>query len=267
MAWGNPKWYFLHAARAAGASLISAQNTFATDTEHFLIDDRLGSLCTFTGAATDHHIQIDRGAGTLEEIDRLIIPVGHNFNGENVRIRTDDNAGFSSPISILSQTAITSAGLINLAATSGTAGDRTARYVRFDWPASSSTNWTIPELILTRERTTTRGPDPRWRDEKRSTSEDFQKASGVISTLQPGVDLRFIEMDYRIVKAADFAVFDELLDANGTSIPFYLQPAYTTESLVWMKMESAVRRNHDEPAPAANDESKRYVLSMLENIA
>ncbi|MHC4715136.1 MAG: hypothetical protein ACYTAN_18010, partial [Planctomycetota bacterium] len=184
MSWRNVQFAFLHAGRDAGAGAISCANTFATNGAAFLIDDRAGSLSTFTAAATDHWVQYDRGAGTLEEINRLIIPAGHNYNGQNVRVRTDTASDMSAdPTEILPKAAVSSAGIIDLAMTGGTEAQRKYRYVRIDDDDAASWNPQTPQHILTRTRTTTRGPEQGWTDYYQHNTLHFEKESGSIASL------------------------------------------------------------------------------------
>jgi hypothetical protein len=270
MAWRNFQYAFLHAARDAGASAITGNNAFHADyPKDFLIDDRAGALCKFNAAATDHHIQVDRGAGTLEEIARLIVPVGHNFNGENVRVRTATDSGFTTGVvEILAETAISATTIIDLAMTGGTEAQRKQRYVRLDWPNSTSTAWEIPELVLTRTRTTTRGPEQGWGDYYRHNTLDFEKDSGVVASLVLGADRRFFELTYRNVNDSDdLDVFSDLITTCGTSKPFYVDPAFDTESAVWVKLTEDSRQVQDPAIPAATNSTQRRIeLLMLEHL-
>ena len=271
MAWRNTQYAFLHAARDAGASAITCANTFATTgPKDFLIDDRAGSLATFTAAATDHYIQLDRGAGTLEEIDRIIIPAGHNYNGHNLRVRTDSASDFSvDPTEILAKTAISAATIIDLAMTGGTEAQRKYRYVRIDDDDAESWNPEIPELILTRTRTLTRGPEPNWEDYPTHNTLHFPKESGAIASLSLGADRRYFAFVYRNVKDSDdLAVFSELIAEVGTSRPFYLDPPFDTEAAVWVKLIEDVRQSQDRLYPAGTDSYRPEIpLRMLEHLA
>jgi hypothetical protein len=255
----------------AGAAAITGNNAFHADyPKDFLIDDRAGSLCKFNAAATDHYIQIDRGSGTLEEIARLIIPVGHNFNGENIRVQTDSDPGFGvDPTEILPKAAVSSAGIIDLAMTGGTEAQRKYRYVRIDDDDAASWNPEIPELILTRTRTTTRGPEQGWTDYYQHNTLHFEKESGSIASLALGADRRYFEFTYRNVSdTADLLVFSDLIDTCGTSKPFYMDPPFTDETVIWVKLTEDSRQIQDPAVPASTDSTQRQIeLAMLEHLA
>ena len=271
MTWQGFQYAFLHAARDAGAAAITTNNAFTTaGPKDFLIDDRAGALCIFSTAETDHYIQIDRGAGTLEEIARLIIPEGHNLDTETVRVRTDTAVDFSAdPTEILVETAISGTGIIDEAMAGGTEAQRKYRYVRVDFPNAGAITPEIPELILTRTRTTDRGPEKGWDDYLVHNTQDFPLRSGAVASLSDGADRQFYGLDYRDVKlAADLLVFSDLIATCGTSKPFYVDKPFTGEDPVWVKLTEDSRQTQDEAVPAATDAPMKHIrLSMLEHLA
>lgn len=262
MTWQNPQYAFLHAARDAGASAITdnSHGWLTANPKDFLIDDRAGSLATFDSSESDHWIQVDRGTGTLEAIDRLIIPSGHNLAGVTITVKT----GAADPPTTTRLTAAgVVAGLIDEAVTSND-----DRYVRIEFSVTSGA-WAIPQLIYTRTRTTDRGPEPGWGDMLLHNTLDFEKESGSIASLSLGADRRFFEFVYRYVKlAADLLVFSDLLSTCGTSKPFYLDPAFTGETAVWVKLTQNSRQQLDRAAPGSPDSARPEIsLSMLEHLA
>ena len=111
MAWRNPRYAFQHAIRDSGVSSItvipSADADYPVD---YLIDDRAGSLFKFDSSSGSSLIRIDRGAGSLEAVDRIIIPAGHNLDTKDIIVEDDDNVNFNSPATLLASTTV-SAGL------------------------------------------------------------------------------------------------------------------------------------------------------------
>lgn len=265
MTWRNFQYAFLHAARDAGASAITdnSHGWLTANPKDFLIDDRAGSLATFDSSESDHWIQVNRGSAGLEAIDRLIVPAGHNFAGADVRVRSSSVSDFSSDISTHLNTAA-AAGLFDPTWSIST----TKQYLRMDWPSDSGA-WAIPQLIYTRTRTTTRGPEQGWGDMLLHNTLDFQKESGSIASLSLGADRRLFELVYRdVVLAADLLVFSDLLETCGTSKPFYLDPAFDTEAAIWVKLTQDSRQVQDPAIPAATDSTQRRIeLSMLEHLA
>ena len=271
MTWQNFQYCILHAARDAGAAAISAWEVAATGFPFdFLIDDRAGALCKFTTSTSAHFVQLNRGAAGLEEIARLIIPAGHNLNTENVRVRTATDAPFTAGVvEILAETAISSAGIIDLAMAGGTEAQRQQQYVRIDFPNSGSLVPEIPELIYTRTRTTTRGPEQGWGDMLVHNTHDFPLESGAVASLSLGADRRLFELVYRdVVLAADLLVFSDLLSTCGTSKPFYIDEPFTGSDPIWMKLTEDSRQVQDPAIPAATDAPQKQInLSMLEHLA
>jgi hypothetical protein len=269
MPYRNPIYAFLHAARDAGAAAISTNNAFAPNAAAFLVDDQAGALGTFTDPETNHQIDLNRGAAGLEELTSLIIPEGHNLNGSNIRVQTDDNPGFSSPTVIKASTAISSAQQIIAGLTIGGETARRYQYVRLDFPSSGSINPELPELIYTAQRTTSRGLEPGWLDMLAHNTLEFPKESGAEAALALGPDRRILEYRYRdVIEAADFALFDELLAECGTARPFWLWPPWTEEAPLWVRLAANVRQQQDPSVPAATISPRRQIdLSAREHLA
>lgn len=262
MSWRNPRYAFLHAGRDAGAAALTpspaADADFPVD---FLVDDRAGSLFKFGSSSSSAQVDLDRGAAGLEALDRLLIPSGHNLGGNTITLEADDNAGFSSPTTLLNAVAV-SAGLIDQAFASNT-----ERYLRLSIGGTGT--WEIPEWVLTRTRTTTRGPEPGWEDYHEHNTLEFTKESGSIASLSLGPDRRVFAYRYRDVKDSDdLAVFSELIAAVGTARPFYLDPAFDTEAAIWVKLSEDSRQRQDPQVPAATDATQREIeLRLREHVA
>ena len=97
MAYVPPYFVFLHAGRLAGDAAITMSPAAVTDFPKFYtIDGRAQSLAKHgsVGAAT---WVCDRGAGTLEAIDTLIIPAGHNLGAQTVTVHSDTEGTFATP--------------------------------------------------------------------------------------------------------------------------------------------------------------------------
>ena len=262
MAWRNPRYAFQHAARDAGLSAITPTPVEDADfPADYLIDDRAGSLFKFDSSSASAKIEIDRGAGTLEAVDRILIPTGHNLGTMDIIVEDDDNSGFTSPATLLASTTV-AAGWIDEAMTSGN-----QRYLRIRIIGTGT--WEIPELIFTRTRTLTRGPEPRWPDLKRSNTLTFEKESGAAALLSLGPDRRVFEFTYRNVDdgdaTLDLALLLALIDSVGTDRPFIVDPPFDTESALWMVRASDGRDGHEGALPAATDVPvKRLTLSLIE---
>ncbi len=262
MSWRNPRFCYMHAARAVGASAITSKNAFHSDyPKDFLIDDRAGSLCKFAGSASDHSIIVDLGASPVS-VERVYVPVGHNYSGTQIGMEQDTDIAFPSPTGILYWKNTTAAAVDHAMDVNSS-----ERYVRFVWNGTGT--WETPELILTQTKATSRGPEPGWEDYYRHNTLDFDKESGVIASLSLGADRRYFALSYRDVKlAADLTIFSDLVSTCGTSKPFLFDPPFTTESAVWVKLVEDSRQLQDPAMPAATNSTQRQIrLSMLEHIA
>lgn len=269
MAWRNPQYSFLHAARTAGVSALSSNNTIAAAFPlDNLIDDRAGSLTKADASAADHYLQLDRGAGGLEELAHLFIPAGHNLNGIDIRVQTATDAAMTVPTAILATVDPATTGLIDLAMTGGTEAQRRRRYVRLDFPNDNFT-FELPQLVYSRERTTTRGPNPLpgWSDRLVDNTLLFPKSSGVVAALELGADRRRIEYEYRFLETADELVFSDLWTECATARPFFLDPAYDDEAAIWVRLVEPIDRRLDTIAPKSDARAYRRRLIMLEHLA
>jgi hypothetical protein len=275
MTWRTPRFNYLHAARDAGAGNISLPSyAWATGLgADFLVDDRQGTLATFSTSETDHMIDLDRGSGSLDAIDRAYIPSSHTAGGSQARLIAADDAGFTSGVTLLKNYSTF---------TTGAAWDQdflasnTQRYVRLEWGSGSPTGaWGIPELIYTYPEALTIGPEPEWEDYLAHNTLDFPKESGGVASLALGADRRFIRYVYRHVDvAADLTIFSELLSTCGTSKPFLLDPCFGTAPsaqtvpAVWMKLTEDSRQSLDRASPGSPDSARPMIpLSMLEHLA
>ena len=242
MAWQNPGFGWLHAARDAGATAITANNAFASDApKDFLIDDRAGALTSFASSESNHWLAIDRGSGTLEAINHLYIPAGHNFDGANIRVRADDTLPMSAPITtILASTAITGSDAISLSMTSNT-----QRYVVFDWPSSTG-QWELPELLYTNLKTPTQGPRVRYADETRHPVQIAETQTGARYVLSVGADQRAYDVTWEQVRLeADRTILDDLIAAVGLSKPFLFRPPQNADDDLYAHFERSPERDEE----------------------
>lgn len=270
MAFRNFRYSFLHAARDAGVSALSSNNGVVSGYPlDNLIDSMAGYICRLDTVAADHYLQLNRGAAGLEEIDRLYIPVGHNLNTETVRVRTDTTTAFSPGTEILAETAISSAAAIDLPMTGGNETQRKAQYVRLDFPNAGSIQPELPELVYSRIRAPSVGPEKGWTDMLIHNTQDFMKRTGVVASLSRGADRRLFELVYRDVDLpADLAIFSELITTCGTSLPFLVDPMFDTEAVVWMKQVDDSRQGQDQAVPATTETPMKQVhLNMLQHLA
>lgn len=268
MSWRAPRYSIDHYARAAGLAAITGANAFSTtQPKDHLIDDRSGTLCTFAATASDHYLQLDRGSGSLNDLDRCWLPGGHNWLGWDVRVRSATDAAITAGVTTLVDPSV--------AYTAGGSGGlsvpvdpldfiftaSTQRYVRLDWPNEVTINPAEGELVYSRVRTLKRGPEPAWDDGEQSNVSVSPLESGAEVVIVRGVNRRRLRKRYRLVTlAADLAIWQELVDL-GPSGPLLVDPAFDTEAVVWMRIVDDVLRSQDPQAPAQTD-APRSVLEI-----
>lgn len=263
MAWRPPRFGILHAARLAGASALSVANSSDPGTPLAYLVDGFRVAHKMSADAVDHHLQLDRGAGTLEAIDRMFIPEGHNYDGEEIKVEAADDAAFTSNVTeILAATTISGTGLIDETLTSNT-----QRYVRMTLGDGVSL-WTpeTPEWVLTRTRVTSQiGPNPRtWPDTFRPSRTRIDLPSGVSASIVKGAMRRFFRFDYDVVdNAADQAVLDDLLVGGQNGDPILLDPPFDDEPALWVQFDDDAVREFDHPAPQ-KARGYRYTFALIE---
>jgi hypothetical protein len=255
MAWRNIRLYYAHAARAAGASGISSNATFSTPKDH-LIDDR-GGIITRLSSGANNYIQIDRGAPS-STLNKLYIPAGHELSGCTIKLESDDNSGFSSPLTMLADTAITN----NLAINYDTANSG-ERYLRLTMITSGT--WGLGELIISQQRALSRGPETSWTDETVYPAAVYEKRTGARPAAEFGSPLRAMAFDFRRVDPADLAFFTGLELAVGVTRPFLLDAPFDDGGTIWCSLTGPISREFDSKNPIG--ESQRYYrqrMSVLE---
>lgn len=239
MAWRGPRFAFLHAARAAGVSALTASHTIDADYPlAFLIDHR--RLPTkFDASGTGRYIDLDRGAAGLEVIGRLYIPSGHNLDGATqIDVDSSTSGAFAGE-----ETSRVSQGTIPTGDIDEDFGAETSdRYLRFSITGTGT--WEIPELLYTRTRTTGFGPDTEWTDQDRSNVEVLRKTSGDRAILETGSRQRELELRYNAITGADRTLLRELIDAVGLAEPFLIDPPaeddtslQADEAVLWVEFE------------------------------
>jgi hypothetical protein len=256
MGYTDPAFLVYHciadAIMEGGLAALTSPNVWKSPVDvekRRLADFRIANVAAFNAAAADHYIQVDRSYPGQGELTRVIVPWGHNFSGENVRIRASDTGAYGGEeVTILAQTAVSGTALIDLAITGGTATHRNWRYQRFDWPSSSSTAWEAPELWMGTRLTTTTGIVHAWENPLYSpiVEEEFgtREASVMLASPRRTWELTHVHLD-----ATDVAVYDAVA-AMGRSVPFWFWPpddSYTEPLL--MKLTDDMEREQDSPVP------------------
>jgi hypothetical protein len=272
MAYQNPLFGFLHAGADAGAASFTHSTDGDSDfPKDNLIDFRTSSLFKWETNKANHFIKLDRGAGTLEEIDRLVIPAGSNTTGATwtVYAHTAD-AGATVAAWIAAGATYHgafggSADLIDHGfSDAGGAGETSKRWLFIS--TTSGGAWEIPELWLTHQRqTTTRGPRPTWTDQPiaQLITRSFATREAV-TVLAP--NRRSMALEYLFLNSTDVDIFDDLFsELNVGGKPFWFWPPDDSLDPYLMSITNRqVTRRQDHPAPAAGDFRYRVRFEMLE---
>jgi hypothetical protein len=255
MTYRVPSFSSLHAAADAGIAAITSDNEHASFPLDNLIDYRNSSLFKFSTAAVDHWIKIDRAA-VGENINRIIIPAGHNLDGATLSLQYA--ASDSWPGTVAEGWTQSGAAIIDRTLDD----DSTARWWRLS--ITTSGQWEIPQLWLTRKRTPTRGPDPDW---------GRYKVSGVRTVAFPSrtasLSLGPVRVQYRMkwnhLDSTDLTIFDELLAEVGVDLlPFYIDPPDDNDDALLVKIVGRVTLDQDSKNPASDGPAYRAQFTMLE---
>jgi len=260
MTYRLPQFAFLHAAKETGVGNITLNNDYedADFPIAHLIDNRPSSLMKFSQSASDHWIKIDRGSGSLEAIDRLIIPEGHNLDPATT-ITIETNSTDEWPGTTRGTLVTPGSGLLDITLTSNT--DRWIYVEIF-----GTGTWEIGQLFFTRTRTmTTAGPDSKWTERpvpamiRRELS--TREANSTLAANRKAWSLTHNALD-----STDVAILDDLLEAVGVGAsPFYYDSTDDGDDPRLMRIENlAPTRQQDNPAPKSNDPTYEIALEMLE---
>lgn len=267
MAFRAPRFSFEHIFRTAGAGAMTASHAVDADFPlDNLIDDRNGTLFKFAASQTDPYVQVDLGAAPTAHT-RIIIPRNHNI--EEIVAFDDDNAGFSSPRTILTQTTTIDAGvqfdaLLNLSLVQ--------QFVRVQFIGTAL--FSLPQIVIAKILAPTVGPNlAEARDEFRANISRQRQPSGQSPTVQLGPQQRFIRYQYEPpITGADLTGIEEMIAAVGMSRPFYVDPAsFSTppeldEPVLAMKFDQMPDSRNSIVVPHTEARSKTFELDLIESL-
>ena len=259
MAWRNPRYAHAHAARDIGVAGITWTGAEATGfEEEHLIDDRMTALFKWSAAQSSHYIQLDLGAGFATGFDRLYIP-NHTIAGAWT-LQQSTASNMSGADTLATGTA-TSGTDIDVYPLNGSPTASSKRYIRFT--VTPSGQWQLGQFWFTTTLTTTTGPEQGWTDEWIPNTTTFGNGDSV----QHGAQRRFIEHTYPYLglTAADLTAMDSLVAATSDGFrPFLFDPAYDTESVLVVKMESPARVETNTAVPNGGTATRAISIRMSE---
>lgn len=266
MAWRNPRFDVFSLGRLSGASW-SAGTAFETaNPVAHIHDNRAQTVGRFNASAADQYVQLDRGVGwdTNVSAGSLFIPEGHNLDGEDLRVESDDNAGFASPAALIATaTTISGTGPIHLQFDA--AIKSIERYIRVTFEGTQQP--TLPQVVIGNLVELTRGPEPDFVEEPRANVFAFESFTGARSVLGRGTSRRRFRYRFRRVQGANDLTFLEWVANHNFEEPIVVDPAYDDETPRWMHVVDISRRN-DHPNPAGVSGKRRgYDLVLEEHLA
>jgi len=267
MAYRAPRYSFSHAARDVGASAITVSDTAHTDyPKDNLLDDRAGTIFKWSAVVTDPTIAVDLGSGFVTGLDRIIIPANHNV--VNVKVEQADDSGFSVNLSTLkTATVVTAGSQIDLEFTAST-----RQFIRITF-TGGPTQYYLSQLVLTEIKALTVGPDlANSPDGFLANATQIIQNNGMRPSIQHGPQQRVIEYSYAPIEGANLTTMKALIAAVGVTVPFYVDPASfsatpaTDDPPLWMKFETIPREVHTVLVPMNENESKEFVLRLIESV-
>lgn len=254
-----PYFVWSHAGRAAGDASVAMSPAASASLPKYRSLDGFGqSLAQHGSSSAAAYWQVDRGAGTLEAVDRLLIPSGHNLGAQTVTVASDDNAGFTTPTTLASFTS--AAGLIEQALTSST-----ERYLRVSFGGTGQ--WEYGEIWLGRTRTPSSAVvvDPGWKRPPLSNVTVQRFPTGVQGSVVNGPDQRTLGMTLRWVAGPDLTLCEDLATACGAAkAPLWVgapDDAVPT-TLMWLSAISAWEQDSD--VPQATGPTYTVQLELIE---
>jgi len=257
----NPLFGFLHAARAVGAAAVTPDDADAAYPKERLIDTQIRPRFRFGTTGAGHTIDVDLLAGFATGFDRLLIPTGHDLNGQAYTVQQDDNGGFATPAP-LGSGSFSGTGHLDVALTAST-----ERFLRLT--ITPSGRWFLPELWYTTRVSTTRGPEPGWTDQPLANVNETVLRSGARFGQKLGDRRRQFTLSYTHLSDAERATFaTSLLDAtNDGALAFWYWPPDDTEPPVLVHLAAQLTMVQDRSNPRATGQAWNGTLSLLQSIA
>ena len=260
----NPRYVYDHAARDAGLSSVTVSGSAATDFPQERLTDGLGNRpFQFAVLQVNNVLDVDLWANTATSgtvtVARMLIPDGHTLSGIDYHLAQSVSPDFIDGGEVLISGTLGSAIDVEFGPTS-------SGHLRLSFDSSSQPE--LSELWYGNTRTTTRGPDPAWIDQKVSNVNRTTLRSGERYALTLGQERRQIAYTYHRLSATDLAVFQDLLTATDQGVePFWLDTTDDTEAPLFVHLVTDIAISQDRPNPKATGTTFSVQITMLEHIA
>jgi len=275
MSFRAPRFSYKHAFRDAGIGAMAFLTGSADPDKPVInaLDDRSTANFALSSAGL---LQLyadlggDFATSGLNGFSRIILPAGTHNHSTNNKVRTDDNAGFTSVAQFSSQRGSPTAG--ELFHTELNSAPTFERYIQ--WHVGAGTKaWESGELIITNVQTFTQGPDlANSIDEIRENFTRLVQPSGISTTIQNGAPRRYMELEYRDLQGQDLIDMEAFIDWVGMSLPFWVDPVSfaadpdTDDPPIWMKFDQPPRISNEVDVPAGGIARKRFRLFIIEHL-
>lgn len=259
MSWQSAYFVMGHAARIAGNATMTPAAAAGFDA-YYLRDGGAQALAKFGSSGANSRVDIDRGAGTLTTLDRLVIPSGHNLGAQTVTLYGSATGAFAGEETTL-HTFSSAAGLINQTLTTPSA----LRYLRCVFAGTGQ--WQLGELWVGKTITLASGAAPRWSDPYAPNLITYVFDSGVTGSVELGPAIRSFSYSFDGLVAADTLLMEELLQDIGYGLhTFWFMPPDTGETLRLMRLSQPADRAQASSNPRGSGPVYTYSLEMIEDL-
>lgn len=253
-----------HAARTAeSASMTPAA---ATGFEaYYLRDGGAAHLAKFGSSGANSRIDVNRGAGTLSTLDRLVIPSGHNLGAQTVNVYGSATGAFAGE-EVTLHTFTSAAGLLNEVLTTPSAH----RYLRVVFAGTGQ--WQLGELWIGRTVTLTQGQSSAWSDPYAPNLLYYVFDSGVTGAVELGPAVRALDFSWSGVGVRDqndiTRMEGVLSDIQYGLLTFWFQAPDSVEPLRLVRLAQPYDRTQALRNPRlAGIIAYNYTLQMIEDLS
>lgn len=253
-----------HAARIAENAAMTPAAA-AGFPAYYLHDGGASHIAKFGSSGANSRIDIDRGAGTLATLDRLVIPAGHNLGAQTVTVYGSATGAFAGEQTTL-HTFSSAAGLVNAILATPSAH----RYLRTVFAGTGT--WELGELWLGRTVTFAQGNASAWSDPFQPNLLNYVFDSGVTASNELGPAVRRLSFAWDglgVRDQGDIALMEEVLaDINYGQHTFWFQAPESTEPLRLVRLDQPYSRSQALRNPRASGfNAFAYGLSMIEDLS
>lgn len=261
MTWQSAYFVAGHAARIAGNATMTPAAASGFEA-YYLRDGGAQALAKFGSSGANSRIDIDRGAGVIPTLDRLIIPSGHNLGAQTVTLYGSATGAFGGEETTL-KSFTSAAGLINQTLSTPSA----LRYLRCVFAGTGQ--WQLGELWVGKTFTLASGAAPAWSDPYAPNLLTYVFDSGVTGAVELGPAVRGFEYSFVRLDASDVALMEELLEDIGRGLhTFWFMPPDTAETLRLVRLAQPAGREQGSANPRGpSGPVYSYSLSMIEDLS